>query len=253
MSAENHFTLDGKSAIVTGGSRGIGKTIALKLAEAGANVLITYASSGQAAEEVVSQIKEYGRKSMALQADAVDYARAETVIATAQEELGGVDILVNNAGITKDTLLMRMKEEQWDDVIHTNLKSVFNYSKAAMRPMMKARSGSIINIGSVVGISGNAGQTNYAASKAGITGFSKSLAKEVASRGIRVNVIAPGYIATEMTGKLDEKILESIENSIPLGRSGKPEEVANAVTFMASNASSYITGAVLNVDGGMAM
>ncbi|MBP3192479.1 3-oxoacyl-[acyl-carrier-protein] reductase [Natronogracilivirga saccharolytica] len=253
MSSDNNFTLHGKAAIVTGGSRGIGKAIALRLAEAGADVLITYARSAEAAEEVVSSIRKMGRKSVAVQADAVSFSKAEEVIETVQAEMGSFDILVNNAGITKDTLIMRMKEEQWDDVIHTNLKSVFNYSKAAIRPMMKARSGSIVNIGSVVGIAGNAGQTNYAASKAGITGFSKSLAKEIASRGIRVNVIAPGYIATEMTGNLDEKVLKSIEDSIPLGRSGKPEEVADAVTFLASDASSYITGAVIQVDGGMAM
>lgn len=253
MSSDNNFTLHGKAAIVTGGSRGIGKAIALRLAEAGADVLITYARSAEAAEEVVSSIRKMGRKAVAVQADAVSFSKAEEVIETVQAEMGSFDILVNNAGITKDTLIMRMKEEQWDDVIHTNLKSVFNYSKAAIRPMMKARSGSIVNIGSVVGIAGNAGQTNYAASKAGITGFSKSLAKEIASRGIRVNVIAPGYIATEMTGNLDEKVLKSIEDSIPLGRSGKPEEVADAVTFLASDASSYITGAVIQVDGGMAM
>lgn len=252
MSLEK-FSLDGKTAVVTGGSRGIGKAIALQLAKAGANVLITYARSSEAAEEVVRQIEAAGRKARALKADAIDFGQAERVIAVTQEEFSGVDILVNNAGITRDTLIMRMSEEQWDEVIQTNLKSVFNYSKAVIRPMMKARAGSIINISSVVGISGNAGQTNYSASKAGIIGFSKSLAKEVASRNIRVNVIAPGYISTEMTGQLDESILKSIEAQIPLKRAGEPDEVANSVVFLASDASSYLTGAVLTVDGGMAM
>ncbi len=247
------FALNGKTALVTGGSRGIGKAIALQLAEAGADVLITYARSAEAAEEVVRQIEATGRKAKAVQADAVDFNEAEKVVAVAQSEFNGLDILVNNAGITRDTLIMRMTEEQWDDVIRTNLKSVFNYSKAVIRPMMKARSGSIINISSVVGIAGNAGQTNYSASKAGIIGFSKSLAREVASRNIRVNVIAPGYISTEMTGKLDENILKSIEAQIPLKRAGEPDEVAQAVVFMASDAASYLTGVILNVDGGMAM
>ncbi|MFO8030238.1 MAG: 3-oxoacyl-[acyl-carrier-protein] reductase [Cyclonatronaceae bacterium] len=247
------YPLMGKTALVTGGSRGIGKAIALQLGAAGADILITYARSAEAAESVVRQIREGGRKAKAIKADAVDFLQAENVIATATDEFSGLDILVNNAGITRDTLIMRMSEEQWDEVIRTNLKSVFNYSKAAIRPMMKARAGSIINISSVVGLTGNAGQTNYAASKAGIVGFSKSLAREVASRNIRVNVIAPGYISTEMTGKLDESILKQIEGQIPLRRAGEPDEVANAVLFLASGASSYLTGTVLNVDGGMAM
>ncbi len=247
------FSLEGKTALVTGGSRGIGKSIALELAEAGADVVITYARSVDAASEVVREIESKGRKAKAIQADAVRYNETEAVIATIQNEFSGPDILVNNAGITKDTLILRMSEEQWDDVIHTNLKSVFNYSKAVIKPMMKARSGSIITIGSVVGIGGNAGQTNYAASKAGVIGFSKSLAKEVASRNIRVNVVAPGYITTEMTGKLDDKVLQSIKDRIPLKRAGNPVEIAMAVQFLASDASSYITGTVLTVDGGMAM
>ncbi len=247
------FDLQGKTALVTGGSRGIGKSIALHLAAAGANVVLTYARSSEAANEVVRQIKEMGRDALAVQADAVDFAEAEKVVSDTIEKFKSLDILVNNAGITRDTLIMRMSEEQWDDVIRTNLKSVFNYSKAVIRPMMKTRAGSIINISSVVGVAGNAGQTNYAASKAGIIGFSKSLAKEVASRNIRVNVIAPGYISTEMTGQLDENILKSIEAQIPLKRAGEPEEVANAVVFLASDAASYLTGAVLGVDGGMGM
>lgn len=189
----------GKNCIVTGGSRGIGRSIALKLAEYGANVAITYSRSKEAAEEVVSQIKAFGVKGAAFQADAVEFDRAEEVITEVVNSWGSLDVLVNNAGITRDNLLLRMDEKSWDDVLNTNLKSIFNYSKAAARPMMKARGGSVINISSVVGISGNAGQSNYSASKAGIIGFTKSFAKELASRNIRANVIAPGYITTEMT------------------------------------------------------
>lgn len=245
--------LKGKNSLVTGGSRGIGKSIALKLAELGANVAITYSRSADAAEEVVKEMKVFGVKAIALQADAVDFARADEVVTEIVNEWGSLDILVNNAGITKDNLLLRMDEKAWDDVINTNLKSVFNYSKAVAKPMMRARSGSIINISSVVGISGNAGQSNYAASKAGMIGFTKSFAKELASRNIRANVIAPGYITTEMTGSLDEKVLEAIQTETPLGRAGEPEEIANSVAFLASEWSSYITGEVIRVDGGMAM
>lgn len=247
------LTLENKTALVTGGSRGIGKAIALKLAEYGADVAITYARSADAAEEVKTQIEKMGRKAKSLQADAVNFEKAEAVIREIVDEWGRLDILVNNAGITRDNLILRMNEEQWDEVIETNLKSIFNYSKAAAKPMMRNRGGSIINISSVVGISGNAGQSNYAASKAGIIGFTKSYAKELASRNIRSNVIAPGYILTEMTGELDEKVLANIEAETPLGRAGEPEEVAEAVVFLASDASSYITGEVLRVDGGMAM
>lgn len=247
------LTLENKTALVTGGSRGIGKAIALKLAEYGANVAITYARSADAAEEVKTQIEKMGRKAKSLQADAVNFEKAEAVIREIVDEWGRLDILVNNAGITRDNLILRMNEEQWDEVIETNLKSIFNYSKAAAKPMMRNRGGSIINISSVVGISGNAGQSNYAASKAGIIGFTKSYAKELASRNIRSNVIAPGYILTEMTGELDEKVLANIEAETPLGRAGEPEEVAEAVVFLASDASSYITGEVLRVDGGMVM
>lgn len=245
--------LTGKNCLVTGGSRGIGKSIALFLANAGANVAITYARSADAADEVVKQIEEIGSKGASYQADATQYSKAEEVINSVVEQWGSLDVLVNNAGITKDNLILRMSEDQWDDVITTNLKSIFNYSKAATKPMMRARGGSIINIGSVVGISGNAGQSNYAASKAGIIGFTKSFAKELASRNIRANVVAPGYILTEMTEKLSDKVLDSIKQETPLGRAGNPDEVSNVVAFLASDASSYITGEVIRVDGGMAM
>lgn len=247
------FSLEGKTCLVTGAGRGIGRAIALSLGAAGANVAITYARSEAAAKEVEAELIAMGREALIFQADAVDGKRAEEVITEITSKWGRLDILVNNAGITKDTLIMRMSEEQWDDVIETNLKSVFNYSKAAVRPMMKQRAGSIINIGSIVGVSGNAGQTNYSASKAGMIGFTKSLAKELASRNVRVNLIAPGYITTEMTEKLGEATLEAINKSIPMGRGGKPEEVANAVQFLGSDASSYVTGVVLHVDGGMVM
>ena len=247
------ISLENKTALVTGGSRGIGKAIALKLAEYGADVAITYARSVDAAEEVKSEIENMGRKAKALQADAVSFDKAEAVIKEITDDWGQLNILVNNAGITRDNLILRMSEEQWDEVIETNLKSIFNYSKAVAKPMMRNRGGSIINISSVVGISGNAGQSNYAASKAGIIGFTKSYAKELASRNIRSNVVAPGYILTEMTGELDEKVLEGIREETPLGRAGEADEVADAVVFLASDASSYITGEVLRVDGGMAM
>lgn len=247
------LTLKGKTCLVTGGSRGIGKSIALKLAEYGADVAITYARSADAANEVKSEIEKFGSKAKVFQADAVDLSRTEEVINEIVNDWEKLDVVVNNAGITKDNLILRMSEEQWDDVITTNLKSIFNYSKAAAKPMMRNRGGSIINISSVVGISGNAGQSNYAASKAGIIGFTKSYAKELASRNIRANVIAPGYITTDMTGQLDEKVLEGIKAETPLGRAGEAEEVANAVLFLASDLSSYITGETIRVDGGMAM
>ena len=245
--------LENKNCLVTGGSRGIGKSIALTLASYGANVAITYASSADAAAEVVKQMESKGVKAKSFQADAVKLDRAEEVIAEIMDVWGSLDVLVNNAGITRDNLILRMDEQSWDDVITTNLKSIFNYSKAATKPMMRARGGSVINISSVVGLSGNAGQSNYAASKAGIIGFTKSYAKELASRNIRANVVAPGYILTEMTKELPEKVLEGIRNETPLGRAGNPEEVSDVVAFLASDLSSYITGEVIRVDGGMAM
>lgn len=245
--------LEGKNCLVTGGSRGIGKSIALTLAKFGANVAITYARSADAAAQVVKEIENEGVKALSYQADAVQFDRAEEVISDIVEKWGSLNVLVNNAGITKDNLILRMDEKAWDDVITTNLKSIFNYSKAAAKPMMRARGGSIINISSVVGLSGNAGQSNYAASKAGIIGFTKSYAKELASRNIRANVVAPGYILTEMTENLGEKVLEAIKQETPLGRAGDPEEVSNVVAFLASDISSYVTGEVIRVDGGMAM
>lgn len=247
------MNLENKTALVTGGSRGIGKAIALKLAEYGADVVITYTRSADAAEEVKAEIEQKGRRAKALQADAVNYKKADAVISEIVEDWERLDILVNNAGITRDNLILRMNEDQWDEVIETNLKSIFNYSKAVTKPMMRNRGGSIINISSVVGIAGNAGQSNYAASKAGVIGFTKAYAKEMASRNIRSNVVAPGYIVTEMTGVLDEKVLKNIEAETPLGRAGEADEVAEAVAFLASDLSTYITGEVLRVDGGMAM
>ncbi len=253
MSFEKRFGLAGKSVLVTGGSRGIGRQIALSMAEAGADVAFTYSRSEEAAAEVSDEIVKIGRKSLAIQADAVDLARAAEVVDEVVKEFGKIDVLVNNAGITRDTLIMRMSEEQWDEVITTNLKSVFNYSKSVIRSMMRQRSGSIVNISSVIGLMGNPGQTNYAASKAGIIGFTKSLAKEIGSRNIRVNVVAPGYITTELTQDLPEQQKEAMEKATPLGRAGTSEDVADMVIFLASEASSYITGMVLQVDGGLAI
>lgn len=246
--------LNNKVALVTGGSRGIGKAIVEALAQAGAKVAFTYARSKEAADQLAESLSnEYNTTVQGFQSNAADHKAATDTVDEVLKTFGQLDILVNNAGITRDTLLMRMSEQQWDEVLQTNLKSVFNYTKAAIRPMMKARKGSIINISSVVGLQGNAGQANYSASKAGIVGFSKSVAKELGSRNIRVNVIAPGYIATDMTSDLDEKVLDAIKAQTPLGRAGEVQEVAAPVVFLASEAASYITGQVLCTDGGMAM
>ena len=245
--------LDGKTALVTGASRGIGRAIALCLAAEGARVAINYAGNVKAAEEVKAIIEAAGGTAILCQADIADSAAVEAMIADVVKEFGAIDILVNNAGITRDTLLMRMKDEDFAKVLDTNLKGVFYCTKAVAKLMMKKRSGRIVNMASVVGLVGNAGQTNYAAAKAGVIGFSKSAAKELASRGITVNVVAPGFIGTDMTAGLPESVKEKMLTDIPLGRMGEPEDVASAVLFLASDQASYITGQVVNVDGGMVM
>ena len=245
--------LDGKTALVTGASRGIGRAIALCLAAEGARVAINYAGNVKAAEEVKTSIEAAGGTAILCQADIADSAAVEAMIADVVKEFGTIDILVNNAGITRDTLLMRMKDEDFAKVLDTNLKGVFYCTKAVAKLMMKKRLGRIINMASVVGLVGNAGQTNYAAAKAGVIGFSKSAAKELASRGITVNVVAPGFIGTDMTAVLPEAVKEKTLAGIPLGKMGEPEDVANAVLFLASEQASYITGQVVNVDGGMVM
>lgn len=243
--------LENKSAIITGATRGIGKGIAVEFAKQGANVAFTYSSSVEAANALEEELKTFGVKAKGYQSNAADFNAAQELAAEVQKEFGSIDILVNNAGITKDNLLMRISEEDFDKVIEVNLKSVFNMTKAVQRAMLKQRKGSIINMSSVVGVKGNAGQTNYAASKAGIIGFSKSVALELGSRNIRSNVIAPGFIETEMTGKLAEDVVQSWRDAIPLKRGGTPEDVANVCVFLASDMSAYVTGQVLNVDGGM--
>ncbi|AET70106.1 3-oxoacyl-(acyl-carrier-protein) reductase [Desulfosporosinus orientis DSM 765] len=240
-------------AVVTGSARGIGRAIALELAAAGVKVVINYAGSSDKAEETAALIREAGGESIAVQADVSRQEDVDRLISTTLDHFGKIDILVNNAGITRDTLLLRMKETDWDTVMATNLKGVFLCTKAVSKGMLKQRSGVIINISSVVGLSGNAGQANYAAAKAGIIGFTKSVAKEFASRGIRVNAVAPGYIFTDMTGTLPEGTQSEILKGIPLGRIGQPEDVAKAVRFLVSPEASYITGQTLSVDGGMAM
>jgi 3-oxoacyl-[acyl-carrier protein] reductase len=243
--------LEGKTAIITGGSRGIGKGIALVFAQHGANVAFTYSSSVESANSLEKELSNYGVKVKSYQSNAADYKESQDLVENVLEDFGSIDVLVNNAGITKDNLLMRMGEEDFDKVIEVNLKSVFNMTKAVQRTMLKQRKGSIINMSSVVGVKGNAGQSNYAASKAGIIGFSKSIALELGSRNIRSNVIAPGFIETEMTAKLEEKTVDVWRNAIPLKRGGAPEDIANACVFLASDLSAYITGQTLNVDGGM--
>lgn len=241
----------GKVALITGGSRGIGKSIALKLAALGADIVINYSSNEAKAEEVVNEIKALGRNAMAIKANVSLLEDAKNLVEKLVDKFEKIDILVNNAGVTRDNLLMRMSEEEWDTVFEVNLKGTFNVTKSLIRNMIKQKNCSIINIASVVGITGNAGQCNYAASKAGIIGFTKSLAKEVAKKNIRVNAVAPGFIETDMTDKLSDKVKEEYQNNIPLQRLGKPEDIANAVAFLASDMSNYITGQVLVVDGGM--
>lgn len=243
--------LTGKTALVTGASKGIGRAIATKMAQEGANVAFTYLSSVEKGEALEKELAAFGIKAKGFRSNAAEFAAAEELINAVVAEFGSLDILVNNAGITRDNLLMRMSEEMWDDVINVNLKSCFNTVKAATRTMMKQRAGSIINITSVVGLKGNAGQANYAASKAGIIGFTKSVALELGSRGIRSNAVAPGFIETEMTDALDEKTVQSWRDAIPLKRGGSPEDVANVCLFLASDMSAYVTGQTLQVDGGM--
>jgi 3-oxoacyl-[acyl-carrier protein] reductase len=243
--------LEGKTAIVTGASRGIGKSIALKFAEEGCNIAFTDLFDDENMKATEAEIAALGVKAKGYASDAANFEDTNRVVNEIVTEFGCVDILVNNAGITKDTLLMRMTEAQWDSVINVNLKSVFNFTKAVQKTMLKQRSGSIINMSSVVGVSGNAGQTNYSASKAGIIGFTKSIAKELGSRGIRSNAIAPGFIITEMTHYLSEEVRKNWEASIPLRRGGTPEEVAKTALFLASDLSSYVSGQVINVCGAM--
>jgi 3-oxoacyl-[acyl-carrier protein] reductase len=245
--------LENKVVLITGASRGIGKAIAQKCVEEGAKVAFTYLSSEEKATALANELTANGGIAKGFKSDASNFDAAQQLVDDVVAEFGTVDVLVNNAGITRDTLLMRMTEEQWDDVINTNLKSAFNLTKAVQRPMLKARSGSIINMSSVVGVSGNAGQANYAASKAGMIGFTKSVAQELGSRNIRCNAIAPGFIETEMTAVLDEKVVQDWRNSIPLKRGGNPEDVANAVVFLGSEMSAYVTGQTLHVCGGMLM
>jgi len=240
-----------KNVIITGASRGIGRGIAKAFAKEGANVAFTYNASAEAAKELEEELSAYGIKAKGYQSNAADFEAAQELAKKVQEDFGRIDVLINNAGITKDNLLMRISEEDFDKVLEVNLKSVFNLTKAVIRPMMKQRKGSIINMSSVVGLKGNAGQANYAASKAGILGFTKSVALELGSRNIRCNAIAPGFIETEMTAKLDEKQVEEWRKAIPLKRGGTPEDVANACLFLASDMSDYITGQTISVDGGM--
>jgi 3-oxoacyl-[acyl-carrier protein] reductase len=244
-------SLKGKTALVTGGSRGIGEAIVRRFAQAGANVAFTYHSSAERAEAIAADCAAMGVKAIAYKSDAASFEQAGELIAAVQEEFGSIDAVVNNAGITKDNLLLRMSEEDWDVVINTNLKSVYNITKQVTRTLLKQRSGSIINITSIVGVIGQAGQGNYAASKAGIIGFTKSVAKELGSRGIRCNAVAPGFIETDMTDALPEATRETYFKQIPLGRFGKPEEIADCCLFLASDRSTYMSGQVLSVCGAL--
>ncbi len=243
----------GKVALVTGASRGIGRDIAIELAKAGANVAVNYAGSEARANEVVQEIQSLGREAFAIQCDVANGESVAEMVKQTIDRWGSLDILVNNAGITRDNLIMRMKEDEWDDVINTNLKGVFLCTKAVTRQMMKQKSGRIINISSVVGESGNAGQANYVAAKAGVIGLTKTTAKELAPRGITVNAVAPGFITTDMTDKLTDEIKEGMLKMIPLAKFGEPKDIANAVTFLASDDSRYITGQTIHVNGGMVM
>lgn len=247
------MSLKNKIALITGGSRGIGREIALELAKTGVDIAITYVNNLEKAALVIEEIIGYGVKAIAIQGNVSIEEDVTNMIKTIEKELGSVDILVNNAGVTKDNLLIRMKSDEWDEVMDVNLKGTFLCTKAVSRGMMKKRYGKIINITSVVGIMGNAGQGNYSASKAGVIGFTKSMAKELASRGIRVNAVAPGFIETEMTENLNEEIKDKMKNAIPLNSFGSPKDIANIVIFLASENSDYITGQVINVDGGMAI
>lgn len=245
--------LTGKTAIITGASRGIGAEIAKRFAQAGAKVVVNYSGSQEKAEAVVASIKENGGEAIAVKANVSDAESVKAMVEEAMAAFGSVDILVNNAGITRDNLMMRMKDDEWDDVINTNLKGVFVCTKAVTRQMMKQRSGRIVNIASIVGVMGNAGQANYVASKAGVIGLTKTTARELASRGITANAVAPGFITTDMTDALNDEIQRSMMAQIPLGRFGKPEEVAKAALFLASDEASYMTGQTLHLDGGMVM
>jgi 3-oxoacyl-[acyl-carrier protein] reductase len=243
--------LHNKVALITGATRGIGRGIALNFAKNGANIAFTYVSSEEKAKAFEAELQALGVKAKGYKSDAGDFKAADELVTNVVAEFGTIDVLVNNAGITRDTLLMRMSEQQWDEVMNANLKSVFNLTKAVQRPMLKAKKGSIINMSSVVGVKGNAGQSNYAASKAGIIGFTKSVALELGSRNIRSNAIAPGFIETEMTAALDEKVVQQWRDSIPLKRGGTTEDVANVTLFLASDMSAYVTGQCINVCGGM--
>ncbi|HEY9569792.1 MAG TPA: 3-oxoacyl-[acyl-carrier-protein] reductase [Metalysinibacillus sp.] len=242
-----------KTAVVTGASRGIGRAIALKLAQDGANVVVNYSGSQAKAEEVVAEIKALGQQAIAVQANVANADEVKALMGAAMDAFGSIDILVNNAGITRDNLLMRMKEDEWDSVMDTNLKGVFLCTKAVARQMMKQRAGRIINVASIVGVAGNAGQANYVAAKAGVIGLTKTTAKELAARNILVNAVAPGFIATDMTEELPQDVKEAMLTQIPLAKLGQPEDVANVVAFLASDGANYMTGQTLHIDGGMVM